>query len=376
MGLPDCRKLLEQVETRASRLGFNAFGVVSVSARPDLPDKLDHALKSGWHAGMHWMQETKQRRKDPRALWDQAKSVIVLGMSYAPTSDPLDDLEDKRAGNISVYARNRDYHELIKGRLKEIAGLLARQGNCQVKVFVDTAPVMEKPLAQSAGIGWQGKNTILTSRTHGAWLFLGEIFTDIELPVNVPHQQNCGTCTACLDICPTKAFPAPFRLDARKCLAYYNNEHHGPIPKQFRKKMGNRVFGCDDCLAVCPWNKFAKTTAEAKLLARDDLSSPSLQSLLQLEETEFRKKFAGSPVKRLGHARFLRNVLIAAGNSNDFSLEVPVSLRLCHPEPMVRGAAIWALRQLVGPKKFVQYQKSYRMREQDPDVLGEWHDDD
>ncbi|HHB81903.1 MAG TPA: tRNA epoxyqueuosine(34) reductase QueG [Devosia sp.] len=366
------QKLVALIKQRAQDLGFDAFGIVRADARPDLPQKLDNVLDRQWHAGMHWMEETRNRRAKPNSLWPQARSIIVLAMSYAPDKNPLSDLAQKSRGNISVYARNKDYHDLMKGRLKEVAGLLARKGQGEVKVFVDTAPVMEKPLGQQAGVGWQGKNTVLTSRSHGAWLFLGEIFTDLDLPPDLAHPQNCGSCTACLDICPTKAFPQPFVLDAGKCLAYYNNEHHGPIPEEFRKPMGNRIFGCDDCLAVCPWNKFAGRTREAKFHARAELNMPKLETLLRLGDAEFRKTFAGSPVKRLGHARFLRNVLIAAGNSADPNLLEPVRDRLADKNPLVRASAVWAARQLAATEQFVQWRKSYTLKESDPDVLAEW----
>lgn len=374
----DVSSLLLDLKKRSDALGFDSFGVVNASARPDLEGKLNHVLDNKWHADMEWMHTTKQRRASPKALWPEVKSIIFLGMNYAPDSDPLADLKATSKANISVYARNRDYHDVIKGKLKELAGLLVRQGDAEVKggaevkVFVDTAPVMEKPLAQSAGLGWQGKNTILTSREFGAWMFLGSIFTNIELPESEPHPENCGSCTACLDICPTNAFPAPFKLDARKCLAYYNNEHHGPIPQQYRKPMGNRVFGCDDCLAVCPWNKFAKVTLQSKLQAREGLVLPELVQMLSMDDGQFRAYFSGSPVKRLGHNRFLRNVLICVGNSDDQSLVDPATQRLTHSDPVVRGAAVWALSQLLEKQVFEIMCERYSVLETDSDVLAEW----
>ncbi len=281
----------------------------------------------------------------------------------------------RERGNISVYARNRDYHELIKGKLKELAGLLARRTGAEVKVFVDTAPVMEKPLAEAAGIGWQGKHTVLVSREFGSWLFLGAILTSAELPPDAPHEESCGTCTRCLDICPTNAFPAPFQLDARRCLAYLNIEHKGPIPHEFRGAMGNRIYGCDDCLAVCPWNKFAAATREAKLRARDDLKSPALADLAQLDDAGFRGLFAGSPVKRLGHARFLRNVLIAVGNSGSAALAPLAETRLGDAEPLIRGAAVWAMRRLVAPDKAAALALAFLARESDMSVRAEWSAD-
>jgi epoxyqueuosine reductase len=270
----------------------------------------------------------------------------MLGVNYAPDVDPVAALADRSRGAISVYARNRDYHELIKGKLKELAGLLARRSGAEVKVFVDTAPLMEKPLAEAAGLGWQGKHSVLVSREFGNWLFLGAILTSAELPYDEPHPESCGTCSKCIDICPTNAFPAPFRLDARRCIAYLTVEHQGPIPHEFRAAIGNRIFGCDDCLAVCPWNKFAQASHEAKLMARAELESPALGDLVALDDAAFRELFAGSPVKRLGHARFLRNVLIAIGNSGDDALLASAEARLSDADPMVRGAAVWAVRRL------------------------------
>jgi len=362
--------LVSELRARAEALGFDAFGIASADARPDLPEKLRQALAAGWHGDMAWMKETAERRGSPQSLWAEARSVIMLGINYGPDADPLAALEQKSIGNISVYARNRDYHELIKGRLKELAGLLARRTGAEVKVFVDTAPLMEKPLAEAAGIGWQGKHTVLVSRKFGSWLFLGAILTDTVLPADPSHPESCGTCSRCLDICPTNAFPGPFQLDARKCLAYLNIEHQGPIPHEFRIAMGNRIYGCDDCLAVCPWNKFARATSEMKLRAREDLSAPPLRELLALDDSGFRALFAGSPVKRLGHARFLRNVLIAAGNSGDLSLVPAVEGWLRDPEPLIRGAAVWALRRL-DPERGADLR---RAAEGEPDayVRTEW----
>ena len=296
----------------------------------------------------------------------------MVGMNYGPASDPMDRLAERETGNISVYARNRDYHDIIKGKLKELAGLLARRANAGVKVFVDTAPLMEKPFAQAAGIGWQGKHTVLVSRQHGSWLFLGAILTDAVLPESAPHPESCGSCTRCLDICPTDAFPAPFKLDARKCLAYLNVESKAQIPREYRAAMGNRVFGCDDCLAVCPWNKFASETREAKLRTRADLDRPDLADLAQLDETAFRKLFAGSPVKRLGHARFLRNVMIAIGNSGSDRLLPHAEARLADPEPLIRGAAIWAFRRLAPSDRIAEARKRFRPEERDHEVAREW----
>ncbi|MGV3649874.1 MAG: tRNA epoxyqueuosine(34) reductase QueG [Devosia sp.] len=364
--------LVSELRARALALGFEAFGIASVDARPDLPEKLAQALAAGWHGEMDWMEETAERRGAPRALWSEARSIIMLGLNYGPDSDPMALLAHKERGVISAYARNRDYHDIIKGRLKEIAGLLARRSGANVKVFVDTAPLMEKPLAEAAGLGWQGKHTVLVSRQFGSWLFLGAILTDAALPADAPHAESCGSCRRCLDICPTNAFPAPFQLDARRCLAYLNIEHKGPIPREFRVAMGNRVYGCDDCLAVCPWNKFAKATAEAGLAAREALEAPALIELLALDDAGFRALFAASPIKRIGHARFLRNVLIAAGNSGEMGLVDAVAARLADPAPLIRGAAIWALGRL----------DPLRLRattglsdDPDPQVRDEWHEE-
>jgi epoxyqueuosine reductase len=371
---PDSPALIAELRARAKTLGFEAFGITAATARPDLPEKLAAALEAGWHGDMDWMAETRERRGSPGALWPEARSVVMLGVNYGPTGDPLETLALKDRGTISVYARNRDYHELIKGRLKELAGLLARRTGADVKVFVDTAPLMEKPLAEAAGLGWQGKHTVLVSRQFGSWLFLGAILTDAELPPDAPHPESCGSCSRCLDICPTNAFPAPFRLDARRCLAYLNIEHKGPIPRQFREAMGNRIYGCDDCLAVCPWNKFASATHEAKLQAREELDAPALADLVRLDDAGFRSLFAGSPIKRIGVVRFLRNVLIAVGNSGDAGLIEAVEARLADPEPLVRGAAIWALRRLDSARAERQA-LAFLTDERDADVRSEWLDE-
>ena len=364
--------LVDELKARARTLGFDAFGITSAAARPDLREKLDAALANGWHGDMDWMADTAERRSSPAALWDGVRSVIMLGINYGPDSAPLVTLPQHDRGTISVYARNRDYHEIIKGRLKELAGLLSRRAGAEVKVFVDTAPVMEKPLAEAAGLGWQGKHTVLVSREFGSWLFLGAIFTDAELPADAPHPESCGSCSRCLDICPTKAFPAPFQLDARRCLAYLTVEHKGPIPLEFRKPMGNRIYGCDDCLAVCPWNKFARASNEAKLTARDELNAPALSDLCALDDAGFRSLFAGSPIKRIGHARFLRNVLIAVGNSGNAELLPLARARLSDNDPLIRGAAVWAVRRLVPAHEARRLALDFLPREADTTVRSEW----
>ncbi len=324
------------------------------------------------------MRETQTRRADPAALWDEVRSVIMLGMNYGPDTDPMASLENPRTGTISVYARHRDYHGIVKGKLKLLAQWLtktARQHQLHeaaVKVFVDTAPVMEKPLAEAAGIGWQGKHTNLVSRSYGSWLFLGSIFTTLDLEPDQPGEDHCGTCRACLDICPTSAFPAPYRLDARRCISYLTIEHQGHIDREFRAAMGNRIYGCDDCLAVCPWNKFAQSAREAKLMARQDLNQPQLAELAALDEPGFRTLFSGSPVKRTGHPRFLRNVLIAIGNSGDATLLPCVIARLEHASPLVRAMAAWAASRLAGAATYRQLRLQYEVCESDPDVIAEW----
>jgi len=327
------------------------------------------------------MAANATRRANPRELWPQVRSVIMLGMNYAPASDPLAMPRNPSAGNISVYARNRDYHDLIKGKLKQLASWLVAQArrdgliDAHVKVFVDTAPVMEKPLAAAAGIGWQGKHTNLVSREFGSWLFLGSIFTTLDLKSDAPEQDHCGSCRACLDICPTQAFPAPYQLDARRCISYLTIEHRGQIPREFRAAIGNRIYGCDDCLAVCPWNKFAATAREAKLQARDDLVAPSLAMLASLDDASFRAFFSGSPIKRVGHARFLRNVLVAIGNSGDRELAPVAQEKLTHDSPLVRCMAVWALARLLAEEALRDLAQAHLGNEPDASVRAEWQEE-
>jgi epoxyqueuosine reductase len=320
---------------------------------------------------MDWLAGTSERRTDPRVLWPDARSVIMLGMNYGPDDDPLRILQHKERGAISVYAQGDDYHDVIKSRLKAIARWLIGAAGGDVKVFVDTAAVMEKPLAAAAGLGWQGKHTNLVSRRHGSWLFLGAIFTTLELEADAPEIDHCGSCQACLDVCPTNAFPAPYRLDARRCISYLTIEHKGPIPRELRSRMGNRIYGCDDCLAVCPWNKFAQAGREAKLSARDVLRAPALAALVRLDDAAFRALFSKSPVKRIGRERFVRNVLVAIGNSGDPLLAAEAERRLEDASPLVRGAAVWALRQL-DPERLQTLAQTHRARETDADVQDEW----
>jgi len=363
----------------AKALGFAACRVTPAAQSYEKP--LESWLSAHHHAGMDWMAEHKDRRASPLALWPEARSVIMLGMNYGPDSDPLATLARPEVGTVSVYARNRDYHDIIKGRLKQLAQKLASRTGAEVKVFVDTAPLMEKPLAQAAGIGWQGKHTVLISRDLGNWLFLGSILTTLELPPDESETDHCGSCTRCLTACPTDAFPAPFVLDSRRCISYLTIEHKGPIDRALRPLMGNRIYGCDDCLAVCPWNKFAEAGREAKLRAREDLNAPPLVELLALDDAAFRAKFAGSPIKRTGRNRFIRNVLIAAGNAADppsppgggmgGALLIAALPHLDDPDPVVRGAAVWAIARL-DPARASALKHAHLAAETDTGVREEW----
>jgi epoxyqueuosine reductase len=347
----DCAKMSDPhalIRDRALSLGFDAVGFCRAELGPEARDRLAAFLAAGQHGDMGWLASRLAQRAHPRALWADARSVIVLGLNYAPDEDPLATLAQKDRGTVSVYARNRDYHDVMKGMLKHLAQFVVSRFGPAVKVFVDTAPVMEKPLAERAGIGWQGKHTNLVSRAHGSWVFLGEIYTTLEITPDEPHADRCGTCTHCLSVCPTDAFPAPYRLDATRCISYLTIEHHGPIPHELRPKMGNRIYGCDDCLAVCPWNRFARATPHAKLQAREDLTAPRLAELAALDDAGFRAMFTGSPVKRIGRDRFVRNVLIAIGNSGDPALAAVAAPLRADPNPVVAEAAAWACEQLAG----------------------------
>jgi epoxyqueuosine reductase len=334
------------IRERATALGFDACRFASASAPWSAGERLAHFVEAGRHGDMGWMETTLERRAHPTAMWDGARTAIVLGLNYGPGTDPLPEMADGSAGYISVYARGDDYHEVIKGRLKTLAGQIAAQTGEDVKVFVDTAPLMEKPLAQRAGLGWQGKHTNLLSRTHGNWLFLGVILSAAELEPDPPEGEHCGTCTACLDACPTNAFPAPFQLDARRCLSYLTIEFAGAWPEEFRTATGSRIYGCDDCLAVCPWNKFAAASNEARVQAREALVSPRLADLAALDDAAFRTLFSKSPIKRIGRDRFVRNVLYAIGNSGDPDLILSAERLLDDPDAVVRDAAEWAVQRL------------------------------
>jgi epoxyqueuosine reductase len=359
--------LIEQ----ARNLGFGIVGIARPDSIPDAKAHLENFLAEGAHGDMAWMQTTAERRGDPRALWSDVRSVIMLGLNYGPDEDdPLAILKRRDRGAISVYARSDDYHDIIKPRLKTIARWLIAQSGGEVKVFIDTAAVMEKPLAHQAGLGWQGKHTNLVSREYGSWLFLGAIFTTLELPYDAAGEEHCGRCTACVDICPTKAFPAPYHLDARRCISYLTIEHKGPIPHEFREAIGNRIYGCDDCLAVCPWNKFAKAGRDAKFATRDTLREPRLADLARLDDAAFRAMFAKTAVKRAGRDRFVRNVLIAIGNSGDISLAAAAEKLLDDASPLVRGAAVWALGRLT-PDRVLRLAAQHA-DESDESVRGEW----
>jgi epoxyqueuosine reductase len=359
------------IRAQALSLGFDACRFTTADAAPGQGEGLRAWLDAGAQGDMDWMAETADRRAAPKALWPEAKSLVLLGLNYGPVRNPLDALAKKDTGAISVYARHRDYHDIIKGRLKQLAAfMIKRGGGGEVKVFVDTAPVMEKPLAQKAGLGWQGKHTNLVSRDFGSWLFLGAIFTTLDLAPDPAERDHCGSCRACLDACPTAAFIGPSRIDARRCVSYLTIELKGQIPREFRAAIGNRIYGCDDCLAVCPWNKFAEASREAKLVARADLESPPLAQLARLDDPGFRALFSGSPIKRIGRARFLRNVLIAIGNSGDAALAAEAERLLCDAEPLLRGAAVWALARL-DPKRLAAMQDKYAA-ESDESVRGEW----
>ncbi len=344
------RKALESlIREKAAELGFAACGFASADAAPLAGKRLREWLEQGRHGDMIWMEERAHHRESPAGLWPEVRSVIALGMSYAPALDPLALAGEGDRGRISVYAQGADYHDVVKKALKALGRWLAQEAGCDLKVFVDTAPVMEKPLAEAAGLGWQGKHTNLVSRSHGSWLFLGAIYTTLDLAPDTPGRDRCGSCDACQRACPTDAFPAPYTLDARRCISYLTIEHKGPIPEEFREGIGNRIYGCDDCLAVCPWNKFAQAAARNIAFApRAELTAPELADLLALDDAGFREVFSGSPIKRIGRDRMVRNCLIAAGNSGDPALRPAVAALVTDPDPVVSEAADWALKKLGG----------------------------
>jgi epoxyqueuosine reductase len=362
----------EAIRARAQREGFDAVGFVRAVRPEGAAEGLKEYLARGHHGDMAWMQTTAERRSDPRALWPEANSIVTLGVNYAPAKDPLPALLRRERGVVSVYAQGADYHDVIKRSLKSFATWMVETYGGDVKIFVDTAPVMEKPLAAAAGIGWQGKHTNLVSREFGSWLFLGSIFTTLELAPDDAQSDSCGTCSRCLDICPTRAFPAPYALDARRCISYLTIEHKGHIAREFREAIGNRIYGCDDCLAVCPWNKFAQAAREAAFHPRIELTLPLLRELVLLDDAAFREIFRGSPIKRVGRHRFIRNVLIAIGNSGDARLAPAAKARLADESPLVRAMAVWALSKLLPRDEFAALAQSHREREPDPEVAAEW----
>jgi epoxyqueuosine reductase len=362
----------EEIRAEALKLGFDAVGFAAAELGGQAAERLREFLAADHHGDMGWLEARAEQRGEPRALWPEARSVIVLGQNYGPEEDPLATLDRPEAATLSVYARNRDYHDLVKKRLKALGRWMAERYGCQLKVFVDTAPVMEKPLAEKAGVGWQGKHTNLVSREFGSWLFLGEIYTELTLEPDAAEEDHCGTCRACLDVCPTDAFPAPYRLDARRCISYLTIEHKGPIPVELRPLLGNRIYGCDDCLAVCPWNKFARVTQEPALTAREELTAPRLAELSRLDDAAFRAFFSGSPIKRIGRDRFLRNVLIALGNSGQPDLAREVEPHLEDPSPLVRGAAVWAASRLLPKETFQALTARLSESEDDASVQQEF----
>lgn len=360
------------IKQLAQKMGFDAIGFSPVAISNEAQAGLRAFLADGHHGDMAWMADKADRRADPALIMPEAKTIIVLGHNYGPPTNPLSKLEQTDRGVISVYALGKDYHDVIKKRLKALAGILQNQYGGEFKVFVDTAPIMEKPVAAQAGLGWQGKHTCLVSREFGSWLFLGEIFTTLDIPPDLPVDNHCGSCSSCLDICPTQAFPAPGKLDARRCISYLTIEHKGHIDEEFRRPMGNRIYGCDDCLAVCPWNKFASIAHETAYHSREALQLPLLKELARLDDAAFRQLFAGSPVKRTGRDRFIRNVLIALGNSGDMTALDVITPLLKDTSPLVRAMAVWASCQLMEKEKWLHLSRYFLPQEMDEYVIKEW----
>ena len=361
-----------EILAHANELGFDAVRIAPANATPDAREHLSAFLAEGRHGDMDWMEKNAEKRAAPSNLWPEAKSVVVVACNYAPERNPLEALTERETGVISAYAKGDDYHDVMKTKLRRLAEFVHRQFGAEVKLFVDTAPVMEKPLAQAAGLGWQGKHTNLVSREFGSWLFLGSLFTTLELPADAPEEDHCGQCRRCLDACPTNAFTAPYRIDARRCIAYLTIEHKDHIAEEFREAIGNRVYGCDDCLAVCPWNKFAQTANEARFHAREALRAPSLEDLAKLDDAGFRALFRASPIKRIGRDRFVRNVMIAIGNSGDASLAPSAVALLGDPSPLVRAMAVWALGRLLDGDAFSLLADERASNESDDVVRTEW----
>lgn len=372
MGVTQKLDLKQSILAQAKNVGFDVVGIADPTEVGPIRDRLRQFLQHGRHGTMDWLAANEERRSNPRVLWPDVRSVVMLGMNYGPEGDPLGVLGRRDHGAISVYAQGRDYHDVVKRKLKQIARWLQENHGGEVKVFVDTAPVMEKPLARAAGIGWQGKHTNLVSRELGSWLFLGAVFTTIDIQPDHPEADHCGGCRACLDVCPTDAFPAPYEIDARRCISYLTIEHGGHISRELRSLIGNRIYGCDDCLAVCPWNKFARVGAEMALMPRPGLDAPPLAALVTLDDADFRRLFSGSPIKRIGRARFVRNVLIAIGNSKNPAFSECVALRLEDESPLVRAMAVWALGMLVEPGEMKRLRLRHEAREDDLQVIEEW----
>ncbi len=369
---PDPQVARDTIIGYARELGFEAVGIARAAGVPADSVALRGFLDHGYAGDMAWLARTAERRSDPQSLWPEAQSVVVVGISYGPAHDPLRLLKARTRGIVSAHAQGRDYHAVLKTRLKRLARFVTATYRAEVKLFVDTAPVMEKPLAARAGLGWQGKHTNLVSRRHGSWLFLGELFTTLDLPVDDGETDHCGSCRRCLEVCPTDAFPAPYRIDARRCISYLTIEHKGHIPAGFREAMGNRIYGCDDCLAVCPWNKFARRTVEYAFLPRAELTAPRLADLAALDERSFRAIFSGSPIKRIGRDRFVRNVLIALGNCEDSKARPAVERLLKDRSALVRAMAVWALSKLVAPAAYAALRRRHAPAEMDQAVRAEW----
>jgi epoxyqueuosine reductase len=365
-------ELCAVIRAQALAEGFAAVRFVRAAPAPEAAAHLEEFLRQGRHGSMDWLERNAERRADPNRLWPEARSIVMLAANYGPDHDPREDLHHSGTGAISVYARGDDYHEVLKRRLKRLAGFMVERFGGDAKVFVDTAPVLEKALAQQAGLGWLGKHTNLVSREYGSWLFLGSVFSTLDLAPDAPETGHCGSCQACLDICPTKAFPAPCRMDARRCISYLTIEHKGHIPAEFRPAIANRIYGCDDCLAVCPWNKFARSSHEAQFAARDTLKRPLLSELVRLDDAAFRALFRASPIKRIGRDRFVRNVLIAIGNAGDAALAVEAERLLDDASPLVRAMAVWALSQLCARKHFAALAAQRLPGESDASVREEW----
>jgi epoxyqueuosine reductase len=363
------------IRDKALEIGFDAVGFASPDSIAQAGTRLGEFLARGWHGDMGWMATTAERRRDPLVLWPEARSVVVVGANYGPAKDPLAILDEPSHAAIACYAQGRDYHDVLKKRLKALGRWLVDGFGGEVKVFVDTAPVLEKPLAEHAGLGWQGKHTNLVSRGFGSWLFLGSVFTTLELAPDAPETDRCGACRACLDVCPTGAFPAPYQLDARRCISYLTIEHKGHIPSEFRTAIGNRVFGCDDCLAVCPWNKFARAADEGSFAPKPELDGPALAELAALDDDAFRARFAGTAIKRTGRDRLMRNTLIAIGNSGDRSLAAIAEARLSDSSPLVRAMAVWALARLLDRDRFDALRARHLSGETDARVRVEWSEE-